>query len=152
MKIHRVIFICVIVNSLSFSNISFANDTVDKEHLTESSTACVGYGPQTPRDIDNKEGRNMRNFALAPSYNEMNLCNIHFHNNAEHKSKDFSIFSGERNNAGYQCNVSKSLTKSELKTPEGDICNGLNPGDTVEVHWVHSSCDITPGKGLGSCL
>ncbi len=26
------------------------------------------------------------------------------------------------------------------------------PGDTVEVHWVHSSCDVAPGEGLGSCL
>ncbi|WAP69860.1 delta-class carbonic anhydrase [Jiella pelagia] len=29
---------------------------------------------------------------------------------------------------------------------------GVKPGDTVEVHWVFSSCDITPGEGLGACL
>lgn len=28
----------------------------------------------------------------------------------------------------------------------------VKPGDTIEVHWVHSSCDVKPGKGLGSCL
>jgi len=26
------------------------------------------------------------------------------------------------------------------------------PGETIEVHWVFSSCDVTPGKGLGSCV
>ena len=25
-------------------------------------------------------------------------------------------------------------------------------GDTIEVHWVHSSCDVAPGSGLGSCM
>ncbi|WP_461384574.1 delta-class carbonic anhydrase, partial [Devosia indica] len=29
---------------------------------------------------------------------------------------------------------------------------GVKPGDTIEVHWVHTSCDITPGEGLGACL
>jgi len=48
--------------------------------------------------------------------------------------------------------MSKSLTKAELKAPKGEICKGLKPGDTIEVHWVHTSCDVKPGKGLGSCL
>ena len=26
------------------------------------------------------------------------------------------------------------------------------PGETIEVHWVHTSCDATPGKGLGACV
>ena len=115
--------------------------------------ACVGFGPQTPRDIDQLAGTNKRNFSLAPSYTEMNLCNIHFHNNAEHKAKDFSIFAGEGDSAGYQCAISQSLSRSELALPKtGTVCNGLKPGDTIEVHWVHSSCDIKPGAGLGSCL
>lgn len=114
--------------------------------------ACIGFGPQTPRDIDSKVGANARIFSLAPAYEEMNLCNIHFHQNAEHKSKDFSIFAGEGDKAGYQCNISKSLSEAELQLPAGDICNGMKPGDTIEMHWVHTSCDIEPGKGLGSCL
>ena len=48
--------------------------------------------------------------------------------------------------------MSKTLTKAELKTPKQEICKGLKPGDTIEVHWVHSSCDVQPGPGLGSCL
>lgn len=116
---------------------------------------CEGYGPQTPRDIDDKTGKNKRFFSLAPEYTDMNLCNIHFHANAEHKAKDFSIYAGEGEKGyggGYQCNASKSLTKAELKAPEKNACKGTNPGDTIEVHWVHSSCDVEPGKGLGSCL
>ncbi len=118
-------------------------------------TACQGYGPQTPRDIDSVVGTNKRVFALAPNYKEMNLCNIHFHNNAEHKAEAFSIFAGDGENGsggGYKCNISQSLSKTELMPPGDTVCKGLNPGDTIEVHWVHSSCDVMPGQGLGSCL
>jgi len=117
--------------------------------------ACEGFGPQTPRDIDQVSGTNKRLFEIAPKYSEMNLCNIHFHNNAEHKAADFSIYAGEGDHGhggGYQCGMSKSLSTAELTAPAGDVCNGLKPGDTIEVHWVHTSCDIKPGKGLGSCV
>ncbi len=85
----------------------------------------------------------------------MNLCNIHFHVNAEHKAKDFSIEAGESEHGhggGYQCNDSSSLTEDELKDPAINNCGGVKPGDTIEVHWVYSSCDVQPGKGLGSCF
>ncbi|MCI5163222.1 MAG: cadmium carbonic anhydrase [Candidatus Electrothrix sp. AX5] len=112
--------------------------------------------PQTPRDIDSKVGENKRLFSLAPGYKDMNLCNIHFHVNAEHKAKDFSIYAGEGEHGhggGYQCNDTKNLTKKELAPVDvKEGCEGVKPGDTIEVHWVHSSCDVTPGKGLGSCL
>ncbi len=42
-----------------------------------------GFGPQSPRDIDAVEGNNSRSFNTAPAYKKMNLCNIHFHKNAE---------------------------------------------------------------------
>lgn len=53
---------------------------------------------------------------------------------------------------GYQCGISKTLSKAELAPTSVKICKGLEPGDTIEVHWVHSSCDVLPGPGLGSCL
>ena len=28
----------------------------------------------------------------------------------------------------------------------------MKPGDTIEVHWVHTSCDATPGESLGACV
>ena len=125
-----------------------------------SDAACEGYGPQTPRDIDSKGGENKRVFGLAPNSSEMNLCNIHFHKNAEHKATAFNIFAGKGDghgyDSGYQCGISKSLTKEELRPTKSSICKGkhgeLKPGDTIEVHWVHTSCDIEPGPGLGSCL
>jgi len=117
--------------------------------------ACESFGPQTPRDIDSKQGQNPVLFNLAPAASEMNLCNIHFHNNAEHKAKEFAIYAGEGEHGhggGYMCGMSKSLSAAELKAPAGDMCHGLKPGDTIEVHWVHTSCTVEPGKGLGSCV
>ncbi|MEO0828897.1 MAG: delta-class carbonic anhydrase, partial [Pseudomonadota bacterium] len=114
---------------------------------------CTGYGPQTPRDIASVAGANAQNFPIAPASNTMNLCNIHTHTNAEHKGPGFSIFAGASDNGGYKCNETESLTDAELAAPEGEPAfGGAMPGDTIEVHWVHSSCQITPGPGLGSCL
>ena len=115
---------------------------------------CTGYGPQTPRDISSVEGSNPRVWTLAPPSTEMNLCNIHTHTNAEHKGPGFSVHAGGGDHGGYKCNNSKSLSEAELKDPENGHgpFHGIKPGDTIEVHWVHTSCDITPGKGLGSCL
>jgi hypothetical protein len=142
----------IVVLALSiFATVSYASDS----HTSAAGPACTGFGPQAPRDIDSKKGTNPQTFSLAPKSEKMNLCNIHFHNNAEHKARDFAIYAGEGEHGhggGYQCKMSKSLSKAELKAPEKDICKGLKPGDTIEVHWVHSSCQIKPGKSLGSCL
>lgn len=133
----------------------FAVNAQADGHGKDHGAACEGFGPQTPRDIDSLHGENTRAFSLAPDYREMNLCNIHFHNNAEHKAKDFAIYAGEGKKGvggGYQCAMSQSLSAAELKAPRKEICDGLKPGDTIEVHWVHTSCDVAPGPGLGSCL
>ncbi|KZN64478.1 hypothetical protein N473_14230 [Pseudoalteromonas luteoviolacea CPMOR-1] len=127
------------LSTLVFSGVAIAN-------------SCASAGPQTPRDIDNLEGENKRIFSLAPPSSQMNLCNIHFHKNAEHKAKDFSVFAGDNKYGGYQCNATSSLTAAELKAPKGKVCKNVKPGDTIEVHWAHSSCDVKPGKGLGACL
>ena len=125
----------------------------------ESGNVCEGFGPQTPRDIDSAKGRNSVIFTVAPKASEMNLCNIHFHENAEHKAKAFSIYAGDGHdgyNSGYQCKLSKTLSEKELAPTAGSICAGehgdLVPGDTIEVHWVYSSCDIKPGPTLGACF
>ncbi|MEQ9518936.1 MAG: delta-class carbonic anhydrase [Parvibaculum sp.] len=115
---------------------------------------CQGFGPQTPRDISNSAGTNQRSFSLAPEVTELNLCNIHTHTNAEHKGPDFSIYAGDGKHGGFQCNATDTLTEEELTDPTDGhgAFHGVKPGDTIEVHWVHTSCDITPGEGLGSCL
>ncbi|GAA0339902.1 hypothetical protein GCM10009092_00490 [Bowmanella denitrificans] len=113
---------------------------------------CQGFGPQAPRDIDQLAGENQRVFSLAPPSTQMNLCNIHFHAQAEHKAAAFSKLIGEGEHAGYQCDIATNLTAAELAPPKVNHCKGLKPGDTVEVHWVHSSCNAKPGPGLGACL
>ena len=132
----------------------------DKAETTQTTTKtasnselCQGMGPQTPRDISSVTGLNLDNFPMAPSSTSMNLCNIHTHTNAEHKGPGFSVFVNDSDYGGYACNDSDSLTEAELKMPAGDMAFGkVKTGDTIEVHWVHTSCDITPGEGLGSCL
>lgn len=127
------------------------------EH-TAKSPACTGFGPQTPRDIDSRHGENKIAFSPSPNYEDMNLCNIHFHVNAEHKAKDFSIHAQGEHGAegGYQCNMSKQLSSAELAPTAEPVCPSehgeLKPGDTIEVHWVHSSAPVTPGPTLGACL
>lgn len=115
---------------------------------------CKGFGPQTPRDISSVAGTNKRLFTPAPPAAQMNLCNIHTHTNAEHKGPGFTVSAGSGEHGGYKCNGTDRLTKAELQDPAKGhgAFHGIKPGDTIEVHWVYTSCDVTPGPGLGSCL
>ncbi|MDB2437406.1 delta-class carbonic anhydrase [Hellea sp.] len=136
------------------------SDSATKPAATQAATVksdpklCTDMGPQTPRDISTVSGKNLMEFAMAPSYTEMNLCNIHTHTNAEHKGPGFSVFVNNSESGGYACNDAKDLTAEELRDPmDGKgAYKGVKPGDTIEVHWVHTSCDVEPGEGLGSCL
>ena len=128
-----------------------AQGVAERIEATSDIKVCDGFGPQTPRDIANVRGTNMDAFAMAPASSELNLCNIHTHTQAEHKGPGFSVKSVDGD--GYRCNASDSLTDAELAPYTGDRhFEGAEPGDTIEVHWVHSSCDVQPGEGLGSCL
>ncbi len=126
----------------------------EKTMKTSAPELCTDMGPQTPRDISSLSGKNLMEFAMAPAFTEMNLCNIHTHTNAEHKGPGFSVFVNNTDSGGYACNDAASLTQTELFDPyQGKgAYKGVKPGDTIEVHWVHTSCDIEPGEGLGSCL
>ncbi len=112
---------------------------------------CVGMGPQTPRDISSVVGLNTVTFPTAPPASSMNLCNIHTHTNAEHKGPGFSVFVDASDNGGYACNATADLTDAELMPAEGAY-KGVVPGQTIEVHWVHTTCDAAPGEGLGACV
>lgn len=112
---------------------------------------CVTMGPQTPRDISSVAGLNTDMFQMAPPASELNLCNIHTHTNAEHKGPGFSVFVDDSDYGGFACNGTDDLTEAEL-APAPGAYGKVAPGDTIEVHWVHTSCDIDPGEGLGSCL
>lgn len=112
---------------------------------------CLDMGPQTPRDITNGAGLNLVTFPLAPPASEMNLCNIHTHTNAEHMGPEFSVFVSDAEDGGYACNETPELSAAELAPAEGAY-QGVEPGDTIEVHWVHTSCAAAPGEGLGACV
>lgn len=137
-----------------------ASDSIIKEqrHMLANNTKNKGFGPQSPRDIDATAGNNKRLFNAAPAYTEMNLCNIHFHKNAEHKGGEFTKYAGNGDGHGYQSGYQYSgkLSTAELKAVKSDICpskhGALSPGDTIEVHYVHSTAKIKPGPTLGSCL
>lgn len=81
----------------------------------------------------------------------MNLCNIHFHKNAEHKGGEFTKYfgngDGKGNNTGYVYNG--KLSEAELKPFKH---KELHSGDTIEVHYVYTSADVKPGPTLGACL
>nr|WP_026377081.1 delta-class carbonic anhydrase [Aestuariibacter salexigens] len=124
----------------------------------EKNTDGKGFGPQSPRDIDQKYGTNQRVFGFAPNRSQMNLCNIHFHKNAEHKGGDFTMYAGNGDgkgkNTGYKWDG--QLSASQLKPVSGGVCaakgDPLQAGDTIEVHWVFSAAQVSPGPTLGACL
>ena len=123
--------------------------TADAE--TEAGELCLDMGPQTPRDISRTEGANTVTFPLAPPAAEMNLCNIHTHTNAEHKGPGFSVFVDATDHGGYACNDTADLSEAEL-APAPGAYGGVASGDTIEVHWVYTTCDAAPGEGPGACV
>jgi hypothetical protein len=136
-----------------------ADSVIEKQlAMLEINTDGKGFGPQSPRDIDTLKGTNARVFGEAPAYTDMNLCNIHMHKNAEHKGGEFTKFAGNGDGAGYQTGFvyNGKLSSSETKKINKDICpsphGGLFPGDTIEVHYVHTTALAQPGHTLGACL
>lgn len=123
-----------------------------------ASTDGLGFGPQAPRDLTSTVGENLRSFNDAPSYTEMNLCNIHFHEGAEHKGGSFTTYLGNGDGKGYGTGFGYdgALTEAELAPIAAPIGEGdkglLEPGMTIEVHYVHTTAQVTPGPTLGSCL
>lgn len=139
---------------------SAVSDHVIKKqrNMLAKNTNGKGFGPQSPRDIDSSAGSNKRAFNTSPAYEVMNLCNIHFHKNAEHKGGEFAKYAGNGDGHGFQSGYEYSghLNSSELKSVHTEVCpskhGSLSPGDTIEVHYVHSTAQIKPGPTLGSCL
>lgn len=141
------------------SDTPVSDDVIAKQRaaLAESTTGA-GFGPQSPRDIDTLGGANDRVFSEAPHFTQMNLCNIHFHKNAEHRGGDFTVYAGNGDGKGYKTGFkySGALSDAEVKPVAAPVGVGekglLMPGDTIEVHFVHSTAQVQPGPTLGSCL
>ena len=121
-------------------------------------TTGKGFGPQAPRDLTSKVGNNPRIFETAPHYSKMNLCDIHFHKNAEHKGGEFTTYAGHGDGHGYLSGYKYNgkLSAQESKPLKNEVCpskhGGLKVGDTVEIHYVHSTAQVSPGPTLGTCL
>ena len=136
------------------------DDSVIAQQRAELAAATdgEGYGPQSPRDIDQLAGNNRRAFGDAPSSKQMNLCNIHFHKNAEHKGGEFTTYAGNGDGMGFGTGYKYDgeLTAKELRDTNHPICQdshgSLEPGDTIELHYVHTSSQVEPGPSLNSCL
>ena len=121
-------------------------------------TKGKGFGPQSPRDIDATAGNNKRLFGFSPASTKMNLCNIHFHKNAEHKGGEFTEYAGNGDGHGYQSGYKYTgkLSASENKPTAHPVCpsdhSSVSVGDTIEVHYVYTTAQVKPGPTLGSCL
>ncbi|MEM1050006.1 MAG: delta-class carbonic anhydrase [Pseudomonadota bacterium] len=130
----------------------------DQRAALAASTDGAGFGPQAPRDISVVDGTNPRAFEAAPPYTQMNLCNIHFHEGAEHRGGQFTTYAGNGDGKGYGSGFvyDGELTEAELAPVDfevGKVVHGtLEPGDTIEVHYVHTTAKVEPGPTLGSCL
>ena len=138
---------------------SVADSVVSEQRAKlKDNTQGKGFGPQSPRDIDSLTGANERTFSAAPAYTDMNLCNIHFHKNAEHKGGEFTQYAGNGDGLGFQTGFKYSgqLSAEELKPVESKVCpskhGDLQAGDTIELHYVHTTAEIKPGPTLGACL
>lgn len=126
--------------------------------MLAATTDRAGFGPQSPRDIEQATGQNTRVFGHSPARSEMTLCDIHFHENAEHKGGQFTDYAGngdgEGNGTGFR--YTGTLADAELApynrkvgvSKHGDLV----PGDTIEIHFVFSTAQASLGNGLGTCF
>ncbi|MDM3872243.1 delta-class carbonic anhydrase [Porticoccus sp. W117] len=149
----------VSTGAASKSNKAVTEEVIAKQReALASNTAGAGFGPQSPRDIESVAGVNKRLFSPAPAYTEMNLCNIHFHKGAEHKGGEFTRYAGNGDGKGYGSGYEYTgqLSAAERKPLKDAVCKGvhssLQSGDTIEVHYVHSTAQVKPGPTLGACL
>ncbi len=140
--------ICLLSTALLMQSCALHEKTLtidaQRKNLAKN-TKGRGFGPQSPRDIDQKSGSNTIYFSDAPSVEKMNLCNIHFHKGAEHKGGEFNTYIGDGDGHGYGSGYKYSglLTAQESKPFSRAICpskhGGLSAGDTIEVHYVYST-------------
>ena len=105
-----------------------------------AATANAGFGPQSPRDLTSTAGDNLRAFGNAPDRKAMNLCNIHFHENAEHKGGEFTTFAGNGDGHGYGTGFKYDgkLTEAEL-APERRQQVSDGDGPTTKANLF---CDV----------
>uniref|UniRef100_UPI00387F9C83 delta-class carbonic anhydrase n=1 Tax=Pseudoalteromonas mariniglutinosa TaxID=206042 RepID=UPI00387F9C83 len=160
--IKRVLLVTLSALALSTAAVnakSVTDEVIAKQRAAlEKNTHGKGFGPQSPRDIEQFQGTNLRRFAMAPDPSELNLCNIHFHKNAEHKGGEYTTYAGNGDGQGYNTGYvyNGQLSAQQLTPVTNKVCaakgDSLQVGDTLEVHFVYSSAQVKPGPTLGACL
>ena len=110
---------------------------------------CAKAGPQAPRDIDETSGENPVRFAEATPAVARRLCDIHFHKNAEHRARAYDT-PADDGAAGFVCTEWTRDRHAGETAPHG--CEGVELGDTIEVHWVYTTCNVEPAPSLLSCF
>lgn len=146
--------------SMAFAGTETVSDDVIAQQRAALALASKdqGYGPQSPRDLTTFDGNNPKVFRSAPPYQQMNLCNIHFHEGAEHRGGEYTTYAGNGDGKGHGTGFvyNGKLTEAELASYEGPVGDDkygtLMPGATIELHYVHTTAKIEPGPTLGSCL
>ena len=150
--------ICVALPAFAETGETVGDDVIAAQRAAlAANTDGAGFGPQAPRDIDSEGGANTLIYSEAPDREELNLCNIHFHEGAEHRGGEFTTYLGNGDGNGWNTGYGYDgeLTEEELAPIDylvGTEAHPLEPGDTIEIHYVHTSSQITPGPTLGSCL
>ncbi|MBE9504376.1 MAG: cadmium carbonic anhydrase [Proteobacteria bacterium] len=147
--------LAVFFSVVFFTGVAYGSSAKKAEHKDNQ---CIAAGPQSPRDVSLAEGKNSVLFNSAPEYKDMNLCNVHFHRNAEHKAPNYSAYVKDGDNSGWACKEPTSARLAKGSHVEYEHCEGIAPGDTIEVHWVYTTCDTETkgakplGGGLSACM
>jgi len=127
---------------------------------------CTDAEAQSPRDVTPgsfgaKSGRNIPplNYDVI---NDLVQVNTHFHYGAEHYSEgqydqvnagsgEYMPGTGEQ--PGWFCDNEKlGVTTQELTPFTFQYCDGVEVGNTYEIHWVYSSGGSTIADGLGGAF
>jgi hypothetical protein len=133
------------------------NSSVNAASGTELQCNDPKAGPQSPRSILDGSGNQAANLAKAPPFEALNLCNVHFHRGAEHRGHGFLDPADPAENRDFVCNEDPEIeaTKERYRPTRGKEveCSELSPNDTIEIHWVFTSCPVnTERTSLNACL
>ena len=142
---------CLVVGGVAIAA-SHAEKAVPDDVIAEQrsalaeSTEGAGFGPQSPRDIDAVTGDNPRMFEAAPRHTAMNLCNIHFHESAEHRGGEFTTYRGNGNGKGSGTGFvySGELSEAELAGLDEEI--GAGPYGSVVSSPNVKRCSMPSGR------
>ena len=159
MKMNRIFLLLTsaILSAGVSANVATPEQTLaEQRQQLAKNTQGKGFGPQSPRDVSDPAGHNTIVFNPAPPASAMNLCNIHFHRNAEHVGGEFTTAATNAQGEPAGFRYSGKLSSNELTPIKQAICpseqGGLQSGDTIEVHYVYSSAKISPGPTLEACF